>query len=92
MFGARIATGCLAVIVSAAMACGSANASSQLTGQVPMTQANIARDGNIAIHEEFDMAVLKGTADALQLFLLRHPDHPLAAEAAERLRQLTEIK
>lgn len=53
-----------------------------------MTQANTARDGNIAIREEFDLAVQVNTTDALQLFILRHPGHPLAEEASERLRKL----
>ncbi|EPX85321.1 hypothetical protein Salmuc_02700 [Salipiger mucosus DSM 16094] len=51
----------------------------------PGTGANTARDGNIAIREEFDAALEAGTADALELFIRRHPDHPLAAEARRRL-------
>lgn len=50
---------------------------------------NPARDGNIAIREEFDAAVAQNTAAALELFILRHPDHPLAAEARLRLDALT---
>jgi len=44
-----------------------------------------ARDGNIAIREEFDAAVAAGTPAALELFIRRHPGHPLAALAAARL-------
>lgn len=44
-----------------------------------------ARDGDIAIREEFQAAT---TAPALRLFVERHPGHPLAAEARERLRAL----
>ncbi|MEC5289771.1 hypothetical protein VSX64_02395 [Aurantimonas sp. C2-6-R+9] len=51
----------------------------------PTTQAAPARDGNIAIREEFDMAVEQGTAEAYDLFIKRHPDHPLTVEARRRL-------
>ena len=40
------------------------------------------RDGEIAIREEFAHAILKGEAGALELFIRRHPAHPLA-EIAE---------
>jgi len=46
-----------------------------------------ARDGNIAIQEELCAARKKGTMDAYDLFIARHPDHPLAEVArAERAR------
>jgi hypothetical protein len=38
-----------------------------------MHQANVARDGNIAIREEFDHAAEVNTVAAWQLFLDRHP-------------------
>lgn len=44
-----------------------------------------ARDGNVAIREEFDAAK---SAEALRLFIERHSDHPLADEARLRLRAL----
>lgn len=47
-----------------------------------------ARDGNIAILEEFDAAVIKNTIEALELFVLRHADHPLAKEAKQRISRL----
>ena len=47
--------------------------------------ANTARDGDIAIREEFDAARRAGTAAAWDLFIARHPGHPLIAAArAER--------
>jgi hypothetical protein len=46
-----------------------------------------ARDGDTAIRQEFQAAT---TAAALRLFVERHPGHPLAAEARERLRALGE--
>lgn len=44
-----------------------------------------ARDGNIAIREELDAARKAGTVEAYDLFIARHPDHPLA-ESARRER------
>jgi len=51
-----------------------------------------ARDGNIAIKEEFDLAVEANTAEALQLFIQRHPEHPLAVEAKKVLENAIEGK
>jgi hypothetical protein len=47
-----------------------------------------ARDGNIAIQEEFDAAQAAGTVAAWELFIARHPDHPLIPEAERRLAAL----
>lgn len=44
-----------------------------------------ARDGNIAIREEFEAAAARNTREAYQLFIDRHPDHPLAEEARRRI-------
>jgi hypothetical protein len=53
-----------------------------------------ARDGNIAIQQELDAARKAATLEAYDLFLARHPQHPLAevarrerAELAARLNQ-----
>ena len=43
------------------------------------------RDGNVAIREELDAARRAGTPEAYDLFLRRHPGHPLA-EVARRER------
>lgn len=46
-----------------------------------------AQDGDAAIREELDAARREGTREAYDLFVARHPDHPLAAAArAERER------
>jgi hypothetical protein len=45
-----------------------------------------ARDGNIAIRQELDAARQAGTLEAYDLFIARHPQHPLA-ETARRERQ-----
>jgi hypothetical protein len=46
-----------------------------------------ARDGNIAIAEELEAARRAGTIEAYDLFLARHPTHPLA-RAARRERRI----
>ncbi|HEV2864890.1 MAG TPA: hypothetical protein VGX37_00085 [Allosphingosinicella sp.] len=46
-----------------------------------------ARDGNIAIAEELEGARKAGTIEAYDLFIARHPEHPLVQIArAERER------
>lgn len=44
-----------------------------------------ARDGNIAIAEELDAARKAATVEAYDLFIARHPRHPLR-ETAEKER------
>jgi hypothetical protein len=63
-------------------------------GVQPMAQsprspsAAPARDGNIAIQEELDAARRAGTREAYDLFIARHPDHPLAATAKQERERL----
>jgi hypothetical protein len=45
-----------------------------------------ARDGDIAIRQELDAAREAGTLEAYDLFIARHPHHPLA-EIARRERE-----
>jgi hypothetical protein len=47
-----------------------------------------ARDGNIAILEEFEAAMAANTVAALELFILRNPDHPLAELARQRITEI----
>ena len=47
------------------------------------------RDPSIAVAEEYETARSKGTAEALELFIARHGDHPLAEEARTELKRLT---
>ena len=42
-----------------------------------------ARDGNVAIAEELCAARAKATVAAYDLFIARHPKHPLAATARQ---------
>jgi hypothetical protein len=45
------------------------------------------RDPDLAVREEYNLA--RGNRAGLELFLARHPDHPLAAEARKELDRLT---
>ena len=47
-----------------------------------------ARDGNIAIQEELDAARRAGTREAYDLFIARHPDHPLSVAAKQERERL----
>lgn len=47
-----------------------------------------ARNGEIAVREEYDIARRRGTAEALELFIARHPDSALAERARVELRQM----
>ncbi len=49
---------------------------------------NVARDGNIAIQEEFDAAMLANSFAAWELFIRRHPDHPLAEKAWQEVQKI----
>ncbi|MCP3477082.1 hypothetical protein NLM33_43785 [Bradyrhizobium sp. CCGUVB1N3] len=46
------------------------------------------RDPSIAVAEEYELARRKGTAEALELFIARHGDDPLAEKARADLRRL----
>jgi hypothetical protein len=47
-----------------------------------------ARDGDIAIQEELDAARRAATIEAYDLFIARHPDHPLAGVASGERQRL----
>jgi hypothetical protein len=48
-----------------------------------------ARDPEIAVAEEYQMARQRGTVQALELFIARHPDSALAEKARADLRRLS---
>jgi len=48
-----------------------------------------ARDRSIAVEEEYQLARRQGTAQALELFIARHGDSPLAEKARAELRRLS---
>ncbi|MCK1660594.1 hypothetical protein [Bradyrhizobium sp. 151] len=48
----------------------------------------MARDPSAAVAEEYETARRKGTRQAFELFIARHGDDPLAAQARAELKQL----
>jgi hypothetical protein len=48
----------------------------------------LPRDPELAVREEYDLAKGRGTAEAFELFIARHPDHALVAEARRELERL----
>jgi hypothetical protein len=56
---------------------------------VPQTTTPPARDPRIAVEEEYQIARLRGTAQALELFIQRHSDDPLAEKALADLRRMS---
>ena len=66
-----------------------------LTGAACPTEAAMegpgiapARDGNVAIRQELDAARKTGAVEAYDLFIARHPRHPLAEIARRERAQL----
>jgi len=51
-----------------------------------------ARDGNVAIQEELQLARKRGTVAAYDLFIERHPGHPLVNKAKEERDRLLSPK
>ena len=51
-----------------------------------------ARDGEVAIREEFELAARAGTVAAWTLFIERHPGHPLVPAAEAERRKLMGAK
>lgn len=57
--------------------------------QAPRTDVEpLPRDPEIAVREEYELAVAAGTRQALDLFIARHADHKLARDAKTRLDAL----
>jgi len=48
----------------------------------------LPRDPDIAVREEFEAARAKDTVASWELFIARHGDHPLAAQAKKELEKL----
>jgi hypothetical protein len=47
-----------------------------------------ARDPEVAVEEEYQAARQRGTAQALELFIARHPDSAHAGKARAELRRM----
>ena len=46
------------------------------------------RDPEIAVREEYELALARRSAEALELFIQRHADHSLAAKARSELQRM----
>jgi hypothetical protein len=64
---------------------GSADEPPQAQGKVAM---DTAPDPEKAMLAEYKRTKERGTVEAYELFIERHPDHPLADDARRRLKQL----
>ncbi|NYG48458.1 hypothetical protein GGD67_005943 [Bradyrhizobium sp. IAR9] len=49
----------------------------------------LARDPAVAVAEEYEAARRRGTRQALELFIARHGDDPLAEQARTELKRLS---
>ncbi|MBR0846701.1 hypothetical protein JQ543_03010 [Bradyrhizobium diazoefficiens] len=49
----------------------------------------LARDPAVAVAEEYQEARRKGTREAFELFIARHPDDPRAEQARAELKRLS---
>ncbi|WP_313526917.1 hypothetical protein [Shinella sp.] len=45
-------------------------------------------DPEIVVEAEYNSLKAEGTREALELFIARHPDHPLAEKARDDIRRL----
>lgn len=85
----RVQTAALAVVFTEWATVALAQGQYQMTEASAPRSAAPARDGNIAIREEFEAATKAGTPEALKLFIARHQGHPLAGEAQKALERVT---
>lgn len=82
--------GRLVLIAAAALpACGASSPGPEAARQEQKGPTmRPARDGNVAIAEELEAARKAATVAAYDLFIARHPDHPLAETARRERAQL----
>jgi hypothetical protein len=67
-------------------------ATANADGNRPMAPQKImppARDPEIAVEEEYQIARQRGAVEALQLFIARHPEGPFADRARADLRRIS---
>jgi hypothetical protein len=64
------------------------NTASDRAATGPARTTPAARDPKIAVAEEFELARKRGTTEALELFILRHPDDPLAEQARDLIQRI----
>jgi hypothetical protein len=61
------------------------------TSEAPLATMPLPRDPQLAVQEEFEAAKAQGTREAYDLFIARHPESALVAEA-RRLRERSPSK
>lgn len=71
------------LVLLAAAAAAAPPAQPSGAGRMAEPEIAPARDGDVAIREELCAARKAGTLAAYDLFIARHPDHPLARTARE---------
>lgn len=78
------------LVIGLAAASAAAMSMEATTPETPPSAKEIApaRDGNIAIQEELDAARKARTVAAYDLFIARHPGHPLEPVAREERARL----
>lgn len=76
------------LLAMAATAAATANMEAPAPDMTPPKQIAPARDGNIAIQEELCAARKAGTVAAYDLFIARHPGHPLEPVARDERARL----
>jgi len=67
---------------------GAATAQGAMSQDRRSTTLRPPRDGNVAVQEELDAARRAGTVAAYDLFIARHPEHPLAGVARREREEL----
>lgn len=77
----------LTILSAMVLSCSPQQSSSTQAPEVARMRK--ARDPNIAVQEELCMARNAGTAAAYDLFIARHPKHPLADVARKERRELS---
>lgn len=82
------------VLAAASSGFALAAAACPQAGPVPSERGPVElrppRDGSVAIRQELAAARRAGTVAAYDLFLARHPDHPLTRTAQEERARLLE--
>jgi hypothetical protein len=64
-------------------------AAGETSKPAPQMTTPPVRDPKIAVEEEYQIARQRGTVQALELFIERHPDDPLAEKARANLRRMS---
>ena len=67
--------------------CGRCKAATQPSGILRVVMQKPG-DPEKAIESEYEALKSQGTREALELFITRHPEHPLASKAREDLKRL----